>query len=481
VPLRSVAAAAGADVLGDGSSTTVADVSLDSRDVPAGSLFCCVPGVHDDGHRHAREAIVKGAVALLVERRLDVPVPQLLVPSVRAAMGPAAAEVFGGPAGSMTIVGVTGTNGKTTVTYLLDAIVRHAGMRSGVIGTTGARVDGEAVAVEHTTPEAPALHRLLARMRDAGVQTVSMEVSSHALAQHRVGGLVVDVAVFTNLSQDHLDFHGSMDAYFDAKATLFTPPAARRAVVVVDDRWGRRLAEQASIPVTTIGEVAHADIRATEVAADAAGIAFRLDGVQVRAPLLGRFNVANALAAIVAAREIGIDVGTAAAALAAAPGVPGRMEPVAAGQDFLVMVDYAHTPDSILRVLRAARPLGSGRVIVVFGCGGDRDRAKRPAMGRTATDNADLTVLTNDNPRSEDPAAILTAVERGAREGTGAYVVEPDRRLAIRQAFRDARRGDVVVIAGKGHEAEQEIAGTKVPFDDRVVAREELLALGDRT
>jgi UDP-N-acetylmuramoyl-L-alanyl-D-glutamate--2,6-diaminopimelate ligase len=476
VPLRSVADAAGAEVLGD-ASTTVADVSLDSRDVPERSLFCCVPGAEDDGHLHAAEAIGKGAVAVLVERRLDVDVPQLLVPSVRHAMGVAAAEVFAHPAESMIVVGVTGTNGKTTVTHLVEAIARHAGRRTGLIGTTGARVDGQAVAVGLTTPEAPALHRLLARMRDAGVETVSMEISSHALAQHRVGGLVVDVAVFTNLSQDHLDFHPSMDAYFEAKAALFTPAAARRAVVVIDDGWGRQLARRATIPVTTIAvDTEGADVRATDVIADAAGIAFRVAGVDVRAPLLGRFNVENALVAIVASQQIGVDLTTAAAALAAAPGVPGRMEAVDAGQEFLVMVDYAHTPDSILGVLRAARPLTTGRVILVFGCGGDRDRAKRSAMGRTATANADLTVLTNDNPRSEDPLAILAAVERGAREGGGAYLVEPDRRLAIRRALADAAPGDVVVIAGKGHEAEQETAGLRVAFDDRVVAHEELVA-----
>ncbi|HSL12083.1 MAG TPA: UDP-N-acetylmuramoyl-L-alanyl-D-glutamate--2,6-diaminopimelate ligase [Actinomycetota bacterium] len=478
VPLTSVARAAGADVIGDASATSVVDVALDDREVTPGSLFCCVVGARVDGHDHAAAAVDRGAAALLAERPVAVAVPQLVVPSVRAAMGPAAAEVFGHPARSMTIVGVTGTNGKTTVTYLLDAIFRHAGHRSGVIGTTGARVDGDAVALAHTTPEAPDLHRLLARMRDAGVDAVAMEVSSHALAQHRVGGLVADVAVFTNLSQDHLDFHPTMDAYFDAKATLFTPDAARRGVVAVDAAWGRALAERAAIPGTTIGVDVDAEVRAHAVVADASGIAFRVEGVDVHAPLLGRFNVANALAAIVAARETGIEPTVAADALATVAGVPGRMEPVRAGQRFLVMVDYAHTPDSILGVLRAARPLTTGRVIIVFGCGGDRDRAKRPAMGRVATAHADLAVLTSDNPRSEDPLAILAAVEAGARAGGGRYVVEPDRRLAIRRALADADDDDVVVIAGKGHETHQEIDGTARPFDDRVVAREELLALG---
>ena len=480
VPLSAVAAAAGAEVIGD-VTATVADMSLDSRDVPAGALFCCVPGAGVDGHGYAAEAVAHGAVALLAERRLDVDVPQLLVPSVRRSMGPVAAEVFGRPAEAMTVVGVTGTNGKTTITYLLEGIFRHAGLRPGVIGTTGARVDGEAVALAHTTPEAPELHRLLARMRDAGIRGVAMEVSSHALAQDRVGGLVVDVAVFTNLSQDHLDFHGSIDDYFDAKALLFTPERARRGVINADDPWGRRLADRATIPVVTTGVEVAADVVGADVVADEAGLAFTVDGVEVRTPLLGRFNVANALGAIVAAREAGVDLGTAADALSTVSGVPGRMEPIAAGQGFLVMVDYAHTPDSILGVLRAARPLTTGRVIIVFGCGGDRDRAKRPEMGRTATTHADLTILTNDNPRAEDPLAILASVEEGARDGGGPYIVEPDRRQAIRRALVEARLGDAVVIAGKGHEPHQEIAGERIPFDDRVVVREELAALGARS
>ena len=480
VPLAAIADATGAEVIGDASTTAVADVSLDSRDLAPGSLFCCIAGARDDGHAHAPEAVANGAAALLVQRAVDVAVPQLRVRSVREAMGPAAAVVFGHPADAMTVVGVTGTNGKTTVTYLLEAIFRHADRRAGVIGTTGARVDGEAVMLELTTPEAPALHRLLARMRDAGIDVVAMEISSHALVQDRVGGLTVDVAVFTNLSQDHLDFHGSMDAYFDAKAGLFVPSRARRGVIDVDDPWGRRLVDRAEIPVVTIALDADANVRARDVVADARGVRFTVDGAEVRTPVLGRFNAANALAALVAAREAGVDPRIAAEALGAVRGVPGRMEPVSAGQDFLVMVDYAHTPDSILGVLRAARPLMTGRVILVFGCGGDRDRAKRPAMGRIATANADLTVLTTDNPRSEDPLAIIAAAESGAREGGGEYFVEPDRRLAIRRALAGASDGDVVVIAGKGHEPDQEIAGVRRPFDDRVVAREELEARGTR-
>jgi UDP-N-acetylmuramoyl-L-alanyl-D-glutamate--2,6-diaminopimelate ligase len=374
------------------------------------------------------------------------------------------------------MTGITGTNGKTTTTYLLESIWRAAGVRPGVIGTTGARVDGEPVPLERTTPEAPDLHRLLARMREAGVAGVAMEVSSHALAQHRVGGVRFDVAAFTNLSQDHLDFHPSMEDYFAAKASLFTPGHTDRAVVNADDPWARRLLEAPAVPTITYGMEGDADVRATDVTSSPEGVAFAVDGVRFRSRLRGRFNVSNCLAAIAVVRELGIALDVAAEGLAAVSGVPGRVEPVEAGQDFLVVVGYAHTPDSIRSVLQAARPLASGRLIVVFGCGGDRDRAKRPLMGAAATAVADLTVLTSDNPRSEDPLAIIGDIEPGAREGGGAYRIEPDRRAAIGLAVGEAAAGDVVVIAGKGHEPYQELAGGTIAFDDREVAREALLA-----
>jgi UDP-N-acetylmuramoyl-L-alanyl-D-glutamate--2,6-diaminopimelate ligase len=434
-----------------------------------------VPGASADGHDFAAEAVAAGASALLVERWLDdVAAPQVRVGSVREAMGPVAAVVFSHPAEALTMAGITGTNGKTTTTYLLEAIWRAAGVRPGVIGTTGARVDGEPVALARTTPEAPDLHRLLLRMREAGVGGVAMEVSSHALAQHRVGGVRFDVAAFTNLSQDHLDFHPSMDEYFAAKASLFTPAHAARAVVNADDGWGRRLLEDPLVPTVTYGVEGEADLRATDVVSNVEGVAFTVGGVRVRSRLRGGFNVSNCLAAIAVAGELGIGPEIAAEGLAAVPGVPGRVEPVDAGQDFLVVVDYAHTPDSIRSVLQAARPLASGRLIVVFGCGGDRDRAKRPLMGAAATSLADLTFLTSDNPRSEDPLEIISDIEPGAREGGGRYVVEPDRRAAIGLAVEEARAGDVVVIAGKGHEATQELAHGTVAFDDREVAREML-------
>jgi UDP-N-acetylmuramoyl-L-alanyl-D-glutamate--2,6-diaminopimelate ligase len=378
----------------------------------------------------------------------------------------------------MRMVGVTGTNGKTTVTYLLESIFAANGWRAGVIGTTGARIDRRAVPLARTTPEAPDLHRLLAAMRDGGIEEVAMEVTSHALDQRRVDGLRFAVAVFTNLSQDHLDYHGDMESYLRAKASLFTPERAARGVVNGDDGAAPRLLESA-IPMETFGTGEGADHRAEDVTADASGIRLRVDGLEVRSPLLGAFNASNCLAALAASRALAIDDAVAVRGIADVRGVPGRMEPVREGQRFLVMVDYAHTPDSIDNVLRAARPLASGRLIIVFGCGGDRDRGKRPLMGRAATAGADLAIVTSDNPRSEDPLAIIDDIVPGAREGGGPFVVEPDRREAIRLAVRRARPGDAVVIAGKGHETYQEIGAARIPFDDREVAAQELRAIAE--
>jgi len=311
-------------------------------------------------------------------------------------------------------------------------------------------------------------------MRDAGVTAVAMEVSSHALDQDRVGGVRFDVAAFTNLSQDHLDYHPDMESYFAAKASLFVPARAGACAIGIDEPYGRRLRDGSTLPGLTYGLEPRADVRATDVRTDTAGISFLVDGTPVRSPLRGAFNVRNCLCAIAVARLVGIADDTAAAGIAALPHVPGRFEPVEEGQDFLVVVDYAHTPDSIQTVLAAARDVASGRVIVVFGCGGDRDRRKRPLMGSAATSGADLTVITSDNPRSEDALAIIAEIEPGATEGGGDYVVEPDRRRAIRLAVEAARPGDVVVIAGKGHEPGQVVGDRTFPFDDRVVAAEEL-------
>jgi UDP-N-acetylmuramoyl-L-alanyl-D-glutamate--2,6-diaminopimelate ligase len=455
-------------------STSVSDVTCRSDEATPGSLFFCVPGRSVDGHDLAGDAVARGAAALLVERWLPLDATQVCVGAVREAMGPVSAAFFGDPAGRLRTVGVTGTNGKTTVTYLLESIVREAGGVPGVIGTTGARAAGLEIAVPRTTPEAPDLQRLLFEMSERGVDAVAMEASSHGLEQHRIDGTLFDVAVFTNLSQDHLDYHGTMEAYFSAKARLFTPSLARSAAIDVDSRWGERLAAACTVPVRTFGTTTAAEIRAEDVVATRHGVSFRVGDVGVTSSLLGAFNASNCLAAFAAARSLDIAVGDIVRGIAGTASIPGRLERVDAGQGFLALVDYAHTPDGLERVLRAARRLADGRVIVVFGCGGDRDRGKRPVMGRVACAESDLAIITSDNPRSEDPASIIDDVERGARETAGAYVVEPDRRLAIRRAVAAAAAGDVVVIAGKGHESIQEFADGAVPFDDRAVARSEI-------
>jgi UDP-N-acetylmuramoyl-L-alanyl-D-glutamate--2,6-diaminopimelate ligase len=466
------------EVRGD-ASVHVSDIVVRSSEARPGALFACIRGGHLDGHDFARDAIDRGACALLVERWLDVAVAQVLVPSVRVAIGPIAAELFGRPADRMTVVGVTGTNGKTTTTYLLESVFGVAGSRPGVIGTTGVRVGGEVTPFPRTTPEAPDLQRLLARMLDAGVEAVAMEVSSHGLDQHRVDGVRYACGVFTNLSQDHLDYHSSMEEYLAAKARLFTTELCEIGVVNADSREGRAIAEGAGdLPVITYGIDRGADVRATGVETTAEGISFRVGDLAISSRLRGRFNVENCLAAFAAARAIGIEDAVAAAGIAALRGVPGRLETVEEGQEFLLVVDYAHTPDGIRNVLRAARPLARGRLIVVFGCGGDRDRAKRPLMGLAATSTADLTIVTSDNPRSEDPLAIIAEIEPGARAGGGSYEIEPDRRAAIARAVGLAGAGDVVVIAGKGHESGQEFADRTIPFDDRQVSAEAIRALG---
>jgi UDP-N-acetylmuramoyl-L-alanyl-D-glutamate--2,6-diaminopimelate ligase len=476
-PLSLLAAVVdGSEVRGE-ASTPVRGLSLRSDDVVPGDLFFCVPGRRADGHDFAPAAADAGAAALAVERWVDVALPQVRVAAVRPAMGPMAAAFHGDPSRDLAIVGITGTNGKTTTTYLLESVFRAAGRMPGVIGTTGVRVDGRPVPFPRTTPEAPDLQRLLRAMVEDRVAAVAMEVSSHGLDQGRVDGTHFACAVFTNLSQDHLDYHPTMEAYFQAKALLFDPARTAAAVVNADDAWGRRLADR--VPRTiTYGLEADADLRAIDVVVDGDGCRFAVAGRRMRTPLRGRFNVWNCLAALAAARTVDIDDATAIAGIEAVTGVPGRVERVDVGQPFLVLVDYAHTPDGVANVLRAARPLADGRLIVVLGCGGDRDRAKRPLMGEAATSLADLAVVTSDNPRSEDPAAIIAEIEPGARAGGGAYVVEPDRRAAIRTALGAAGPGDVVVIAGKGHETGQEFADRTVPFDDRDVAREELRALG---
>jgi UDP-N-acetylmuramoyl-L-alanyl-D-glutamate--2,6-diaminopimelate ligase len=468
--------------------TEIASVTHDSRAVGPGDLFCCVPGATADGHDHAPAAVAAGAAALLVERPLGLPVAEARVASVRAVMGPVAAAAWGHPSTKLAVLGVTGTNGKTTTTWLLEAIARAAGIRPGVIGTIGARIDGEPIAGQRTTPEAPELQALLARMVGAGVGLAAIEVSSHALVMHRVDGTHFAAACFTNLSHEHLDFHAGLDDYFEAKALLFDPARTDAAAANLDDPYGveiARRAEGAGLSVLGFGlDAPAATVRAEDFEAAPSGNRFRLvtpyGSAAVRSPLVGRFNASNALAAAATALAAGLDVEAVAAGLSAPLVVPGRMERVDAGQPFPVLVDYAHTPDGLEQVLRAARPLTAargGRVVVVFGCGGDRDRAKRPAMGKAAAGLADVIVVTSDNPRSEEPMAIIEEVVAGIPSGTHATVV-PDRRLAVREALAGRAAGDVVIVAGKGHESGQTAGGVTVPFDDRVVAREELARLG---
>ncbi len=451
-----------------GSAGNLADVEItsvahDSRLVEPGALFCCLPGRRNDGHRHAAEALRRGAAALLCDRSLDADVPQLLVADTRREMGRVAAAFWGHPADQLEVVGVTGTNGKTTTTWLLRAILEADGRSTGLIGTLGGAM---------TTPESTELQATLASMVDAGSSAVAMEVSSHALAQARVEGTSFTLAVFTNLSRDHLDFHTSMEDYFSVKARLFEPGRTAGAVVNVDDPHGRLLFETAQVPTTSFSRSEVTDV---DIGMDGSVGTWR--GRQLRVPLGGSANLANALAAATAAVALGVDEGVIIDGLASVPPVPGRYEHVACGQPFDVVVDYAHTPDALEQLLVAARSGGGGRVLVVFGCGGERDREKRPLMGRVAATLADVIIVTTDNPRAEEPAAIAAEVVAGA-DGPGRVQVELDRRAAIHLALAAASPGDVVLVAGKGHETVQIFGRRSEEFSDQAVVGQELAALG---
>jgi len=445
---RLIDALAPADVR-NGSPAEITDLAYDTRSVEPGAAFFCIPGASVDGHDLAPEAVDRGAAALVVERPVAPPLPQVVVQSVRAAMGPAAVAFFDDPSRGLDVVGVTGTAGKTTTTYLLDSILRRAGRDVGLLGNIERRVGGDVRPAALNTPEAIDLQRLLREMLDAGDDVCVLEATSHASVQGRLDRVRFAVLVFTNLAHDHLDFHGTMEEYFAAKRRLFDQ--AEVAVVNVTDEWGRRLARELPGAVTFDAST-------------------QLDATLA---LPGSFNVENALGAAAAARVLGVDDATIRLGLEAVRGVPGRFESVDEGQPFRVIVDYSHKPASLENVLRAARELARGRVICVFGCGGDRDREKRPVMGRLAYELADVAIVTSDNPRTEDPVAIIDEVLRGAPE----LEVEPDRRAAITRAIDAAREGDVVLIAGKGHEQGQEIGGVKLPFDDREVAREAVRAV----
>ena len=472
------------EISGDG-STVIRDVSYDSRETGPGHLFFCVPGTTADGHDFAAAAVEAGASALCVERPLPLPVPQILASDVRRAMGRIAGSFFGSPADQLLVIGVTGTNGKTTTAFLVDSILRAEGRTTGLIGTIETRVGDRVRPGVRTTPESLDLQRLFAEMRAEGVDSVVMEVTSHALVLHRVEGVRFQAAGFTNLSQDHLDFHADMENYFEAKASLFDPSRSERGAVNTDDPYGRRLIATAGVPCVSFGTTEDAEIRATDVSFSPTGTTFNIatskGDVRVRTSLIGAFNVSNCLAAAGMALQAGVGLDAIEAGLRSLSAVPGRFESIDSGQPFSVVVDYAHTPDSLDNVLRAARALTRDtRVICVFGCGGDRDRGKRPLMGAVAAELADVVVVTSDNPRSEDPHAIIDQILEGvlAHAPEGPDVVEADRTVAIKAALERAETGDVVVIAGKGHETGQQFADHTIPFDDRDVARAALAELG---
>lgn len=474
--LDEIARTVGAEPSAPFSDVSVSDLAYDSRKVSPGALFICIQGDRFDGHDYASAAVEAGAAALLCQRPLGTPVPELVVPDPRAAMNRLAAKFFGHPSRRLDVAGVTGTNGKTTITFMLDSIFRVGGAASGLIGTVETRVGNSRLPAARTTPESVDVQRLLREMVDAGVNACAMEVTSIGIDGGRIEGTEFDVAVFTNLTHDHLDHHLTMERYYASKAKLFTDPKPGAAVINLDDLYGRRLVEEVEVPVTTYGLDPGADFTAEEVRFRGEGAEFVAAGAgmrqRVKVALSGRFNVSNALAAIATAQALGIGIDQAADGIGRLSHVPGRFEPVREGQDFMVFVDYAHTPDGLENVLRAAGEIGGGRVIAVFGAGGDRDRAKRPLMGRAAAKHADVVFLTSDNPRKEDPVAILAEIEDGLRDNPPAegYQVIEDRAGAIRAALKAAQPRDVVVIAGKGHETGQEQAGKITPFDDREVA-----------
>jgi UDP-N-acetylmuramoyl-L-alanyl-D-glutamate--2,6-diaminopimelate ligase len=445
---RLIAALAPTDVVG-GAAVEIRELAYDAREVPGGALFFCVPGANADGHDFAPAAVAAGAAALVVERPLDLGVPQVVVPSVREAMPPAAVEFFGDPTAQLPVAGITGTNGKTTTAYLLSSILAEAGERPGLLTNIERRVGTDVREVGLNTPESIDLQRLFREMLAAGNRSCVMEATSMASVKGRLDGTRFVVLVFTNLTQDHLDFHRTMAEYFEAKRRLFGQTSL--AVVNVADEYGSRLAAEIPDAVTYRGDDG-------------------LGGIELK--LRGRFNVENALAAAATARALGIEEGAIKRGIEAVDRVPGRFDAVDEGQPFTVLVDYAHTPGALESALEAARDLAHGRVLCVFGAGGDRDRDKRPLMGQVVAELADVALVTSDNPRSEEPAAIAAEVVDGLD-----LDVELDRRRAIERVLESARAGDVVVIAGKGHEQGQEIAGRKLPFDDREVARDALRRL----
>jgi UDP-N-acetylmuramoyl-L-alanyl-D-glutamate--2,6-diaminopimelate ligase len=478
-------------------SVSITGVGHDSRTVSPGFLFVCIRGFRHDGHGFIVDAVSRGAVAVMVERdpaTLTIPagITVIRVPDSRVALAAAACRFFDNPSASLRLVGVTGTNGKTTTTYLVEAILGGAGRLTGLLGTIEYRCGATTFPGERTTPESSDLQSLLARIRDLGAWGAVLEVSSHSLSLHRVDGCEFDVGIFTNLTQDHLDFHKTMQGYAEAKARLFQmlgrdrgKPGDAAAVLNADDPWSPFMMGQTRARVIRFSLTGEADLRVRRMSLTLDGIRATVESpwgaLEIASPLVGGHNLANILGAAAAALHLGVDRATVEKGIANLRAVPGRFEKVEAGQPFGVVVDYAHTPDALERVLQIAREFTAGRVIAVFGCGGDRDRGKRPLMGEAAARLADYVVLTSDNPRSEDPLAILEEIEAGVRKayaGSERHAKIPDRREAIHAALARAKAGDLVVLAGKGHETYQILRDRTIPFDDRVVAKDALAALG---
>src|SRR5436309_2810249 len=471
------------------SDRAVESIAYDSRRVQRNGLFVAMRGEKSDGHNFIGQAIEKGATVIVAERAENPAVTgrratRVLVETTRTAMADIAARFYNFPARKLKLAGVTGTNGKTTTTFLIKHICEEAGTRCGLLGTVRYEIGERVLPATRTTPESLDLQELLSQIVNAGCRAAAMEVSSHALAQERTRGIEWEVAVFTNLTQDHLDYHGTMENYFAAKTKLFEQLAQQQkkkkpvAVINIDDRYGRQLLAKIDkkVSVVTFGMGASADFRASNYRMEFAGTSYQLDArgksYLVRVPLIGRFNVANSLAALAAATALGVGLREAVLSLAKSPQVPGRLEIVPAKRQFQVFVDYAHTHDALLNVMKTLRELSPRKLIVVFGCGGDRDRQKRPLMGRVADQNADYSIITSDNPRKEDPEAIIAEMEKGFRSGN--YEKIADRAKAIARAIEMAKPRDIILIAGKGHEAYQEFADHTVPFDDIQVARQAL-------
>lgn len=464
------------EVRGD-PDTEILSVCSNSREKVEKGLFFCIPGARFDAHDYAPQAVANGCVALVVDHDLDVDVPQVKVTNVRAAMSRMAAAFYGHPADGMRLVGVTGTKGKTTTTYMIKSILETAGFKCGLVGTTGNMIGEKRIASNFTTPDPIDLQRDLRRMADEGVQVVVMEVSAHAIDMCRLDGLTFEVGAYTNLSQDHLDYFGTMENYFECKKRFFISSMAKNAVLNADEETSAGILRDLAVPHLTFGIAAAADLFARDIEISEDGVAFdvKLQGMHtlsIHLHMTGMFNVYNAIAAASCAMVLGVSPEDIKAGLETIQNVPGRIEMLPTGTPYRVILDYAHAPDALDNILRTCRTFTKGRLIALFGCGGDRDRGKRPIMGRIGGELADLCILTSDNPRSEDPMAILAAVEEGIRETEAPYIVIENRREAIRYALEIGREGDVIALCGKGHETYQEIRGVKHPFDEKVVVAE---------